>query len=283
VAARALTGMLSTAGLLDGDHVDRLWAVWELFLSDPTENNKETRELRGFIDDYRRPDEEQPKVEFLGLFDSVPGTQYDVFRLFSNVRLRNLKLDARVKTGVQLLSIDDTRIPSFKPLLWDGPATGKAVWRDSEEITDAKQIIEQIWIPGVHADVGGHGSGGYLSDVSLLTMIDRIKRYCANLRFDEPYVDRLIANMHSHKEIIVSDERPDIWRMALKSGQRKIGDHDTERIHPIFNALRGKRCIVRGAMAEYSPPNYLKDIPEIETRYDLDFAQSCRSALNRMK
>jgi uncharacterized protein (DUF2235 family) len=163
VAARALTGMLSTAGLVDGDHVDRLWAVWELFLSDdPTGNDQETRKLRQLIDDYRWPDEGQPKVEFLGLFDSVPGTQYDVFRLFSNVRLRNLKLDARVKTGVQLLSMDDTRIPSFKPLLWDGPATGKSVWRGAEELTDVKQIIEQIWIPGVHGDVGGHGSGGYL-------------------------------------------------------------------------------------------------------------------------
>jgi uncharacterized protein (DUF2235 family) len=270
VAARALAGMLATAGLVCADHLDRLWAVWELFLLGPDKDNTRVRDLRKLIDEYKW--EMQPKIEFLGLFDSVPGTSHDIFQFFSFVRLRDYPyLEPSVKIGVQLLSIDDNRIPSFAPLLWKGTS-------------DDNQLIEQIWLPGVHADVGGNSDGRFISDVSLLTMIDRIKQYCPSLRLDKDYVDRVVSQLHSHKEVVISNERPDIWRKVLWRGRRTIGRYKaTERIHPIFQPMYGQEIKIRGKKAQYLPRNYTNDLCEAETQYKDEFIRAFRSAWNGMQ
>src|SRR5262249_40861419 len=73
IAARALAGMLAP-GLLSGDNLDRLWAVWELFLNLGLSSERQKDRLRDSISPYAWP--QPPKVEFLGLFDSVPGTSH---------------------------------------------------------------------------------------------------------------------------------------------------------------------------------------------------------------
>jgi uncharacterized protein (DUF2235 family) len=269
VAARALAGMLAYAGLLGADHLDRLWAVWELFLLGPDADNPQARALHKVVDEYKW--EKQPKIEFLGLFDPVAGTSHDIFRVFSVARLRDWPLEASVKVGVQILSIDDNRIPSFAPLLWKG------------ESNDS-QIIEQIWLPGVHADVGGNSDGGFISDVSLLTMIDRIKKHCPSLRLDNAYVGKAIDHLQSHNEVVISNERPDIWRKVLWRGRRIIGQYRaTERIHPIFKPMCGKEIKIRGKRAEYLLRDDANDLRELETEYKDEFIKAFNSAWVRMR
>jgi hypothetical protein len=178
-------------------------------------------------------------------------------------------LEKSVKTGVQLLSIDDTRIPSFSPLLWKGAS--------------ADQIIEQIWLPGVHADVGGNSNGGFICDVSLLTMIDRIKAHCPSLRLGEAYVDKAISQLHSHKEVVISNERPDIWRKVLWRGRRTVGNYRTELIHPIVQPMYGKEIRIKGKVSQYLPPNYANDLPELETQYKDEFIKAFNEAWNRSR
>jgi hypothetical protein len=62
---------------------------------------------------------------------------------------------------VQLLAIDETR-DFFKPIPWTG-LKGRA-----------SRSFEQIWMPGVHSDVGGAYKARHLGDLALLTMIDRV-------------------------------------------------------------------------------------------------------------
>jgi Uncharacterized alpha/beta hydrolase domain (DUF2235) len=52
------------------------------------------------------------------------------------------------------------------------------------------EAIEQIWMPGVHSDIGGNADGIFLSDVALLTMIERTKHYCKELIWDDGYIAR---------------------------------------------------------------------------------------------
>src|SRR5262249_17623799 len=147
----------------------------------------------------------------------------------------------------------------FAPLLWE--SAGK------------EQVVEQIWLPGVHADVGGNSGGrSFLSDVSLLTMIDRIKYYCPRLRFDKNRVQDLRNRLKSHDEIVISDERPDILRKFLWRGKRTIGEHKTtEFMHPIFQTLKGKRLIIRGRKRDYLPLNCTQNLPVIKMGYDSEF------------
>jgi len=180
-------------------------------------------------------------------------------------------LEKSVQIGVQLLSIDDNRIPSFAPLLWKGASNNT-------------QIIEQIWLPGVHADVGGNSDGGFISDVSLLTMIDRIETYCPSLRLDEAYVAETIRQLHSHKEVVISNERPDIWRKVLWRGRRIVGQYQaTERIHPIFQPMYAKKIKIRGKEAQYLPRNYANDLCELKTQYKDEFIKAFNGAWNRMQ
>src|SRR5208283_2656629 len=102
---------------------------------------------------------QQPKIKFMGLFDSVIGTYWPRLQtVFHETKIHNSKLPSCVEFGFQLLSIDDDRNPSFQPLLWKGKS-------------DPKQVLLQMWMPGVHGDVGGGSGATFLNNVALLTMI----------------------------------------------------------------------------------------------------------------
>ena len=118
-----------------------------------------------------------PYVRFLGVFETVTGNSWDRLRLFTNLRFDRLSLGASVQSRVQILALDETRGP-FSPLLWPNPV-------------GPKQRSEQIWMPGVHADVGGGSIGNFLNDISLLTMIDRAREYCPELEWDRSFLEDL--------------------------------------------------------------------------------------------
>src|SRR5690606_10653754 len=91
--------------------------------------------------------------DVVGVFDTVralglPG----VMNLVNPWRheFHDTELSVRVPVGLHALSIDENR-RAFPPVLWDDlDAEGRA----------AGQVIEQVWFPGVHSDIGG----GYHDD-----------------------------------------------------------------------------------------------------------------------
>jgi hypothetical protein len=102
---------------------------------------------------------------------------------------------------VSILSVDDNRNPSYRPVLLSGKSSNQ-------------QSIEQIWMPGVHADVGGNSDSVFLSDVALLTMIERVKTYCPELIWDEGYIAHRREELGKKVEVRISDERFD-WKRKL--------------------------------------------------------------------
>ena len=93
---------------------------------------------------------------------------------------------------LQLLSLDESR-GAFSPLLW----TGKS---------HDRQVLEQIWLPGVHCDVGGGYSSAFLSTVSLLTMVDKLAENNKILSFDEEWIDRGLISILKGEDVIINDE-----------------------------------------------------------------------------
>ena len=153
----------------------------------------------------RRMTHNDAKIRFLGVWDTVYGRTErppDKDR-FTRLRLRNLTLDKSVLTGVQVLALDDSR-HYFHPFLWEGK-------------TRRRQNMEQIWSPGVHADIGGGYQRDSRSTLSLLTMIHKLHQYCPDLKFDTSYIREFVIGPLLEEAIVVNDE----WRNDEAPGDQR--------------------------------------------------------------
>jgi uncharacterized protein (DUF2235 family) len=254
-AARAFTGLLSDPGLVPADNLSIFPEIWKYFVSNPKTEQGNRAILKDKIES--KLFYPQPSVEFLGAFDSVAGTSWDRGRLFSKVRFHGLKLDPVVKKAVQVLSIDDNRNPSFSPLLWNGKS-------------NPNQVLEQIWLPGVHADIGGCSDGMAIGDIALLTIIDRIKKYCPELGLDDSFIRTVRNSLQNTKSLQITNERFGVLRKLLVNRPRRIGENPGETYGKLFDLVRGKKITVRGKEKIYE----LDIGPTVKltsTRYDRDF------------
>lgn len=108
--------------------------------------------------------DESKKIEFIGVWDTVDavGLPFDKAtdlwnHLIFRFKFPNQELNANIKKAYHALSIDDQR-KSFHPLLWEND-----------------ERIEQVWFPGVHANVGGGYPQQGLSLVALDWMMEHAK------------------------------------------------------------------------------------------------------------
>jgi len=243
VAARAFSGIISKSGLILGDGLEHYRMIWEYFIldiNDPS-NSAKAEKLRQTLDNYVLSGDERPRIRFLGVFDSVIGTYWPRLRnFFMETRLLDLKLDEAVECGIQLLAIDENRMPSFAPLLWSG------ISRDD-------QRLEQIWMPGVHGDVGGSSGAIFLNNVALLTMIGCCKKY-GNLEWDDGFIDGIKYEVDG-SPFEISSERGDFANKILLRGVRDIGGWNSgnQYLHPVCKKLFGYDVINRGTKSKYNP------------------------------
>ena len=102
-----------------------------------------------------------------------------------------------MRYGFHALSIDDRR-QQFLPTLWNEPTKAQ------EEGDPVGQIFEQVWFPGVHADVGGGYEDAGLSDIALGWMIDKALAALHPLHLTTPPEQglnpRSTATLHDSRE-----------------------------------------------------------------------------------
>lgn len=234
VAARALTGLISFSGLVKINSPWLIEAAWRNFVDDGFQGtNYEAARVDNVHNDV--------KIDFLGVWDTVIGPHNEK-KIFENFKFKDLKLDRNVKVGVHIVSIDESR-KSFKPLLW----------QHKPDNNNQKQY--QIWMPGVHSDIGGGYKHNALSNISLITMIDMLAEHHPEISFDDDYVkDALIGNIVREK-IEINDEwagYPERWIRILRTYKRNIKTDDL--IHPVANRLMKLGNVkVRGKDGSYLP------------------------------
>jgi uncharacterized protein (DUF2235 family) len=153
-AARALTGLISHSGLLEANSLSLTEHAWKYFTGESSQFDYSQHKADATYQDV--------SVEFLGVWDTVSGP-FKREQILQKYRFKNLLLDPIVKTGVHIISIDESR-GDYLPIPWLG--------RSNET-----QNMEQIWMPGVHADIGGGYSEAFLSTASLLLMIDKLSEH----------------------------------------------------------------------------------------------------------
>jgi hypothetical protein len=85
-----------------------------------------------------------------------------VLKLFGyDWRFHDPQLSTKVKHAYHAVSIHERR-STFVPTLWE-----------KQPAAPADQILEQVWFPGVHCDVGGGYNAAGLSDEPLYWMMEK--------------------------------------------------------------------------------------------------------------
>jgi len=119
----------------------------------------------------------RPGIEFVGVWDTVDAYVFPIDELaiiwdilIYPIRFPDHELTSKVRRACHAVSIDDER-HTFHPVMWD-EASEKA--RVEQGKVEASRI-EQVWFPGVHADVGGGYPRKSLSLVTLDWMISRVE------------------------------------------------------------------------------------------------------------
>lgn len=113
-------------------------------------------------------------VTLLGVWDTVGSmglpTQGVLGKLTrAQHQFHNTRLSKNVRHAYQALAMNERRRP-FEPALWRGKCP-----RDVE-------TVEQVWFPGVHANVGGGYADAGLSDISLAWMLEKAQQHGLALR-----------------------------------------------------------------------------------------------------
>ena len=175
----------------------------------------------------------EPRVpEVIGVFDTVkalgvPGVMNAVNPW--RHEFHDNELSSRVHVGLHALSIDENR-KTFEPVLWNDP--------DAEAVAKG-QVIEQVWFPGVHSDIGGGYEDGRLADLALQWMLARAEAL-AGLRIplSVSIQENLLGPAH--------DERTGmgvLWRPGERTIRGKTADVDAacvdletrfERHQPVY-------------------------------------------------
>ncbi|MEX2327407.1 MAG: DUF2235 domain-containing protein, partial [Pseudomonadales bacterium] len=108
----------------------------------------------------REENSKKVTVEFLGIFDTVGafGIPINLGPLnFQKINLfRDLTLSPNIQRAVHLVAIDESRDP-FVPTL-----------------ANASDRVEEVWFPGVHADIGGGYPDCLLGHITLDHMVQQL-------------------------------------------------------------------------------------------------------------
>jgi len=178
--ARSLAGLIGACGLLDKSRLGSLMRAWELYRTPPEKREEAGRRaIRDLADTTVR-------IKCIGVWDTVGalGVPIKTLNRFSQAKYKfhDTELGDIVERAFHALAVDEKRGP-FAPTLWQ---TRKTPAPDG-------QIVEQVWFPGVHSDVGGGYANpeGYqehrLSDLALDWMIKRVGAK-TKLAFDRTYL-----------------------------------------------------------------------------------------------
>jgi hypothetical protein len=181
---------------------------------------------------YRQPEEQRARdklaalnavsrcnarIKCVGVWDTVGalGVPGELLQSLNREhQFHDTELCKLVECAFHAVAIDEKR-GSFGPTLWQKPKGAPLKQR----------VVEQVWFPGVHSNVGGSYPDAGLSDLALLWMIRRVQAH-TNLAFDERYI----------AEQVTPDPLAEIYesRSALYTGsklypyQRLIGQHPVD-------------------------------------------------------
>lgn len=210
---RSLAGLIDNLGLLPKSNIFYLKEAYDCYRN----SVKKSKEVEVFQQKYGC---KKIKIKFIGVWDTVGalgipnigfGFLYNFF-FKSKHNFHNVKLGENIENAFHALAIDERR-KTFAPALW-------------EINNKSSQILEQVWFPGVHTNIGGGYEKDGLANISFQWM--KKKAETLGLYFDEeftkhykPYFGHELRNSLS------------LWYRLLGTSQREIGmkENANETVH----------------------------------------------------
>lgn len=160
---RSLAGLINNSGILKFEYLDKMQRAYNIYRSRKLTHHP--REIESTLFRKTFAVEEHTKIKFIGVWDTVGALGNPLLLngiLSKKNQFHNPELSSKIENAFHALAIDEKR-KNFKATLWHKQPNSK------------DQILEQVWFPGVHSDVGGgycpNESG--LSDISLKWMLDK--------------------------------------------------------------------------------------------------------------
>ena len=234
---RSLAGMVGRCGIRkDLAGVDTktkkqlLNETFELYRQKPSDDTKQKAKA------FREANcHGSTEIHFVGVWDTVgalgipvKGLKWIARRKF---KFYNPRLGPHIKNAYHAIAIDERRGP-FEPTLWE-----------TQNVVPG-QVVQQVWFPGVHSNIGGGYVDRGLSDRTLLWMA--IKAYESGLGLDGAYIARRVdPNYHGEMRDSMS-----AFYKALTPIIRDIGQAPgvNQEIH--FSALRRRQHSTNNYRAE---------------------------------
>ena len=288
--ARSLTGYLGAIGLLRSETCTeaREMQAWSFYRTPPNDRLPATwKELEPHV--HPR---DMVRIACLGLFDTVGALGIPIQGLWrlnrQKFEFHDVELSSLVDIALHALAIDEHRRP-FEASVWR---------RNKFKRTSA--IVEQVWFPGVHADIGG----GYLDDaqrdtapvrplddLALDWMIRRLRAHVA----DFPITDQVWISPPEQGDLDPQHNSRSweykLWRRAVRSiGNRPLppslqGSRDVsvgcdphtkvvnELVHVRAIQRLGTQVLVDGQTVLYAPTNLVCCLPDLRRIYSSEGSQ----------
>ncbi len=167
---RSLAGLIRNSGILKRENIELIPRAYSLYQSRKPEH--QPREVEATL--FRRTFAvaEMTKIKFIGVWDTVGALGNPLF-LNGVVSRKNgfhdTDLSTRIENAFHALAIEEKR-KNFQATLWH------------QQKGCGNQVLEQMWFPGTHGDVGGGYIDSGLSDITLSWMLEKAQG--CHLKFD---------------------------------------------------------------------------------------------------
>ncbi|MGP4844263.1 phospholipase effector Tle1 domain-containing protein [Marinobacter sp. 1Y8] len=193
---RSLAGFIHMVGLIGKSEIKHLPDAYRWYRASPGDDRDNVPNA-ALVEELRQSSRRIP-IRFLGVFDTVGALGLPVpgLRRLSRpwIGFHDTQLSDSVSYAVQALAIDELR-SAFKPDLWTHSPDATRIARDST----ARRTL-QVWLPGVHGDVGGGYPDAALADIALQFMIGQANQQGLEWQvgsvFSSDPNDRFMGELH---------------------------------------------------------------------------------------
>ncbi len=158
---RSLSGLIRKCGILRVEHANKVDAAYDLYSSRDKDKHPDAPVSVQFRAANSHSDTTQ--IRCIGVWDTVGSLGVPTrgpIGTFTRDKygFHDVRLSRFVENAFHAVAIDEHRDP-FKPTLW-------GVRESSIAERKGRQVVEQIWFPGVHSDIGGGYAGTGLSNIA---------------------------------------------------------------------------------------------------------------------
>jgi uncharacterized protein (DUF2235 family) len=225
-AVRSLAGLIYSCGLLRAEEANRKSQAFRTYRIGNLNEEQEFRER------FCHP---HCHIAMIGVWDTVASLGLPVNWLERMNPLpsqfHRTDLNPLIKSAYHALAVDENR-KAFLPTLF------------SEESRLPGQVLEQVWFPGCHSDVGGGYRQRGLADIALDWMIQNAERNGLCFRASKP-----LAADNAHEDKIRNPRKG--WRCFFVRADRLIPLSKTTKISVSVQ----QRATAQSVLPKYSPTN----------------------------